>query len=225
MDKALHFCQHFHRSEHADYSYTVPKDESIQEWSPFVFVEPSCGDGRILQQLVDGISSTFHTNRQRHCILAYDIDEHLIVQCKETFTSSAEISFSIQCNNFLELTGDKLKEEITRIRDTSDNFYLVFVGNPPYSSGCGSGSTISRDLPSQFMTHSIVNLRAAFVSFIVPKRCNNEVKKTQKVLEKETQATWNCDSHELENSLFSFQGDVVKQPSVLQCWHKSTSSK
>lgn len=216
VDKALHFCQ----IKDKDLKNKKPTDNSMKNWSPFVFVEPSCGDGRILQQLIESIPLD---TSQLHCILAYDIDNHLIARCKEKYKSSAEISVSIECTNFLELTHAKLQEDIHKIRHTTENFHVVFVGNPPYSSGAGSGSGINRNLPSQFILHSITSLGAIYVSLIVPKRCNKkgDVEETLKLLEKETKVAWTCDSHELENCLFTFQDDVVKQPSVLQCWSKS----
>lgn len=172
----------------------------------------------MLQHLIHSLSSRPLMKYQRHAVFAFDIDEHLVAECKENYKSSPSISISIQCDNFLDLSRRKLREEINRVRGTQDKFQLIFIGNPPYSNGLGNGATIIRDLPLQFITHSIVTLGSEFVSFIVPKRCNNKIKDTQDFLEEATLTQWMCDSYNLEDSLFSFKGEVVKQPSVLQCW-------
>ena len=221
MGEALSFCDMFYQSREG----ASPINTAIQEWSPIVFVEPCCGDGRIIQALVDSLSSS-QTNGKRHCVLAYDIDENATAQCKVNVarhTYSTSVSISTQTCNFLELSRDELLSrvtELTQISNALDHFHFVFDGGPPYSSGAGSGASISRDLPSQFVMHSISNLGAEFVSFLVPRRCNNEINDVEEMLEKETETKWKCEPHELENSLFNFQGRIVTQPSVLQCWRK-----
>ena len=193
-----------------------------REWSPIVFIEPSCGDGRILDQLVCNLASPTHAGQQNHLVLAYDIDDKLILQCKRKYKSNSKISVSVQCSNFLELTKEDVRSSIAQIRGTSDGISLVFIGNPPYSSGTGSGSEICRHLPWQFIIHSIVNIGANCVSYILPQRCNKDIERMIIVLEKETNSKWLCDSHELEESMFSFEGDFVKQPSILQCWYNKS---
>jgi len=69
-----------------------------------VFIEPSCGDGRIIKEL---ISSLNHV-RNRYCVLGYDIDEIAIKSCQEKLLSRTRDENSNQlflhCCNFLDLT-------------------------------------------------------------------------------------------------------------------------
>ena len=74
-------------------------------WNPVV----DCGDGKVIEQIiVASIHSSSHSSTRRHCILAYDIDKELVMQCAETFVSSDDTSFSLQFEHFLEIAKDKV---------------------------------------------------------------------------------------------------------------------
>ena len=232
-----------------DYSELVQKREA---WSRIVFVEPSCGDGSIISKLISTLpkyinqfadsDQDVHDDTSRNgslhhhhlpLILGYDIDKNAIEKCeamlskKRTETHSKPIPrVSLYCCNFLSLTQDKILSHVKaqRKKDIDDKgLRFIFLGGPPYSTGCGSGENIGRDLPSQFVLHSI-HLDAVFISFLLPSRCNFLIQALKDIVndtKKENasdHSTWQCETHELEESFFNFQGRSVKQPSCLHCW-------
>jgi hypothetical protein len=108
--------------------------------------------------------------------------------------------------------------------------HLVILGGPPYSSGLGCGSRIDRELPIHFIFHSIQDLGAEFVTFLLPIRCNKHVQQIKnrlnhRIISDELgdstgiHSSWICQAFNLDaDSLFYFQGTQVIQPSVIQCW-------
>ena len=186
-----------------------------------VFVEPSCGDGRILLELLNMLSTT--ENMNPFFILAYDIDENVTIQCRDNLSKAKVppqlLGMEIVCSNFLELSSDALASQVLP-KTKCLHLHLVFLGNPPYTSGAGSGKDIKRNLPLEFINHCI-ELGAEFVTFVVPERSAKTVEDTRQSILRKNQQLWNCHAHMLDNSLFYFQGQAITQPSIIQCWSKA----
>eukprot|EP00979_Chaetoceros_neogracilis_P009708 scaffold2192_cov268-Chaetoceros_neogracile.AAC.110 len=170
-----------------------------------VFVEPSCGDGRIVLELLHLLSTT--ENLTPFLILAYDIDENVIIQCRHNLAKakvpSQLLGMEIICCNFLEVSRDGLASQILSPKTKDFHLRLIFLGNPPYTSGAGSGKDINRHLPFEFITRCI-ELGADFVSFVVPERSTKTVEDTRQSILRKTE-----------------QGQTVTQPSIIQCWSKA----
>lgn len=159
-------------------------------------------------------------------MLGYDIDKYAIQQCRQKLSKLNDNPFPVflQCCNFLELSKDEFVSHIHQESFISDlkKTKIIFIGGPPYSSGVGSGEAIDRDLPSQFVMHSIHNIGADFVSFILPIRCNNMVNDLQEQINARCKnCLWSCTIYNLTSSEFLFIDQVVTQPSVIHCWVKN----
>ena len=188
-----------------------------------VFVEPSCGDGRIISEL---LHATKHLKADSIQILGYDIDPTAIERAK---ASLSESEVGLECKDFLSLSKRDLLSAIAtkssttteaeassrkRRRADDGNGKVIVVGGPPYTP---------KPLPQQFILHSIQELKAEIVVFILPKRCKKDADHLQQVLNSTTnEATseWLYSNTELENIDFSFEQSTIQQPSVLQCWYK-----
>lgn len=153
--------------------------------------------------------------------MGYDIDENAIIRCRDNLATlkTNQTHLILQCCNFLDLNREEIESHANQRSKSIKPKRLIFLGGPPYTSGVGSGETIDRDLPSQFIMHSILNLGAEFVSFILPVRCNKYVKDLKDQINKKCfQCIWSCTIHELEVSEFNFLQKTVIQPSVIHCW-------
>ena len=189
-----------------------------------VFVEPSCGDGRIISEL---LNATKHIKANSIKILGYDIDPTAIERAK-TSLSGSEVA--LECKDFLSLSKQELLSKIAltssthteeeassrkrRRADDDDNGKVIIIGGPPYTP---------KPLPQQFILRSIQELKAEIVVFILPERCKRDADHLQQVLNSTTnEATseWLYSNTELENIDFSFEESTIQQPSVLQCWYK-----
>lgn len=189
-----------------------------------VFVEPSCGDGRIISELLNATKQIKADSIQ---IFGYDIDPTAIERAK-TSLSGSEVA--LECKDFLSLSQEDLLSAIARTssnhtevealsrkrrRADDDNKKLIVVGGPPYTP---------KPLPQQFILHSIQELKAEIVVFILPERCKRDAIHLQQVLNSstfESKSKWIYSNTELENIDFSFEQSTIQQPSVLQCWYKS----
>ncbi|KAL7551062.1 hypothetical protein ACHAWF_014263 [Thalassiosira exigua] len=164
-----------------------------------VFLEPSCGDGRILNGLLEALDKPgFGTRR----VVGLDIDPVSIEKAKERLSQS---TVTLLCADFLSL-----EKHIILSRVHKPDEVLVVLGGPPYTP---------KYLPKQFILHSITKLNAEVVAFILPKRCARDADDIQKEL-----SGYCYTNSDLANMLFSFEGRTVPQPSILQCWHKKTYS-
>lgn len=187
-----------------------------------VFVEPSCGDGRIVLQLFKSLQSISACN---FLILAYDVDEGAVVDCRENVSKLPildEGQIVVSCCDFLKLSRHDLTNTIHE--HFNEDSRLIVLGNPPYSSGVGSGKDIQRDLPKKFIIHGI-RVGAEFISFLVPKRYNNEIGSMIRLIVEECNESWTCESHNLDDSQFEFGTNLFCQPSLLQCWYRGTNRK
>lgn len=189
--------------------------------SQLVFVEPSCGDGRIISELLNTKKQLKADNVK---ILGYDIDPTAIERAKANLSGN---EVALECKDFLSLSLEDLSNCTTttdeetssrkrrRRASSDDNGKIVVVGGPPYTP---------KPLPQQFILHSIQQLQAELVVFILPERCRKDADHLQQKLN--TNATnkskrkWCYSNTELENIDFSFEDSTIQQPSVLQCWYQ-----
>ncbi|TMW57622.1 hypothetical protein Poli38472_003547 [Pythium oligandrum] len=172
-----------------------------------VWLEPSCGDGRLLTALADAGAKR---------ILAYELDSDLCDVAREA-TKDAASDISVFQGDFLTSS---------RPIDTNEGMLLVF-GNPPFGEKTAS---LSRDLVHRFLTHVASSAwRASSVVFIVPARCAKP-EYVESLLSRMNEAaegsTWRmAQCQELSDCYFDLASSKrVKQPSVLLVLTTSPSS-
>lgn len=179
-----------------------------------VFVEPSCGDGRIIVELLNSRTCALNVER----IIGFDIDPSVVKQSRrnlETIGIAMDLVDSplVRCRNFLSLSQQDLAKDVANNQrlPAELNRLVVVFGGPPYTP---------KDLPERFILHSIHELRADIVVFLLPKRCEKDACSIQEKLNCHASETgrWCFVNKELANSTFDFEGNCVSQPSILQYW-------
>ena len=194
-----------------------------------VFLEPSCGDGRLITELIRKTSESCTPQ----CIIGYDIDPLAIKKSQSNLQGSSGVV--LRCRDFLSLDRKQLLSELShfdansnknvtiprkRIRcdeskrgiaEICEQKNIIVIGGPPYSP---------KSLPEQFILHSIKELKAEVVVFILPQRCQRDADKIEKFLNAHVDQQWSYVNKELRNSLFYFQDTIITQPSILQYWYK-----
>ncbi len=208
--------------------------DSNINYEKIVFLEPSCGDGRLINELL-------RTNDERttpRCIIGCEIDPSAVEKARLNLQGTGVI---VKCQDFLStdkhqlffgvleserssnLTGTEFPFKRRRrviddnnvddgVTETTDDLKLVVIGGPPYTP---------KSSPEKFILHSIQTLNAEIVVFIVPERSRNEADRIKTVLNvniAEGESRWCCECKDLGKSLFSFQDTIVSQPSILQYW-------
>lgn len=170
------------------------------------FLEPSCGDGKILDELLQQSK-----NIQSKNIFGVDIDSVALGKAKQNLS---EHNVSLQCGNFLSLDRKQLNLEMTDMEE-KEKQTLVVLGGPPYTP---------KNLPERFIVHSIIDLKADIVVFILPKRCANDADDICKILNRtkthDDDGDWGYTNSDLSNISFSFKDTTISQPSILQSWYK-----
>lgn len=165
------------------------------------FLEPSCGQGDILWNLLQNLKTNGY-DPGCYRVIACDIDHNAIQSCQE---------YAMQ-NKYV--VNDWLRSDFLATKNDADySGHVVVLGGPPYTSGAGSGKNMERNLPDLFFKHCVETWNAVFVAFILPKRyhCNPI----------NTEEGWRVETHRLESSSFFFQGNQkITQPSIIQCYIK-----
>lgn len=166
-----------------------------------VWLEPSCGDGRILSALLKAGARRVH---------GFELDEALCRRARDNVQASEGAVCSIQQGDFLASR-----------RSHHDQDLLFALGNPPFGSKDKEGAR--EDLILSFYLHTSVEWKASMIAFIVPERCASPsfVASTLEALSTgptQTSTQWRL---ALTQSLdgFSFEFMTVhefRQPSVLQ---------
>jgi len=187
--------------------------------SSLVFIEPSCGDGRILSKL---LNATKQIDADSINILGYDIDPTVIERAKAKLSG---FKVALECKDFLSLSRQDLlssisprtvtgEEASSRKRVRAEDRKVFVLGGPPYTP---------KPLPQQFILHSIQQHMAEIIVFILPERCKKDADHIQQILNStrpDWAASWHYSHTELANIDFSFEQASVQQPSVLQCWYQ-----
>lgn len=172
-----------------------------------LFVEPSCGDGRIIEELLQSSE-----NEESNMIYGVDIDPISLEKADQKFDRSKVI---LKCADFLSLRRDDLLTETSCTEDMT----LVALGGPPYTPKC---------LPERFILHCAQELKAQIVVFILPDRCAKDADNIQKKLNSQhghDESHWCYTNDALDNILFNFKDTTVLQPSILQSWYKRPETK
>ena len=82
-----------------------------------VFIEPSCGDGRVLERLMERLLSSPSDMANVCCVLGFDIDDRAVHACQSRVHQSncaGTLPISIQQKDFLELTRLELRRILRR---------------------------------------------------------------------------------------------------------------
>jgi hypothetical protein len=171
-----------------------------------IFVEPSCGDGRIIIELLRILS----TSLLDPSVIGYDIDSSAINRSIQNITKiqGTKLAPIFKCNNFLSTSLQDLHQDLDLTNES--NHLTIVIGGPPYTP---------RDLPERFIMHSIYEYCADVVVFILPERCRKDADRIQKILNDKGRTQWYFVNRDLANITFDFQGSLVMQPSFLQYWH------
>lgn len=176
-----------------------------------VMIEPSCGDGRIVLELLSNPSHVLNYAK----VIGYDIDPSAIersIQNLDGFAMPTNVQHKpvFRCNNFLLLSRQDLDKDLNL---TAESCLTVAFGGPPYTP---------KELPEKFILHSIHELRAEIVVFILPSRCVKDAVRIQEMLNCPSDGRrWQFVNKDLANINFDFKGSNIMQPSILQFWYLS----
>jgi hypothetical protein len=156
-----------------------------------LYLEPSCGDGRLLQALFEqekmmrGMvnedeleekeeKKNDEKGRKEMTLWGCDIDPKNIMSSGSGVGDGQK--YHLHLGNYLETTPESFG-----FFSTLPSRVIIF-GGPPYTCGGGTGlltqsgdSThdTGRDLPFQFIVHSAVTLSAHAIIFLLPTRCQH----------------------------------------------------
>mmetsp|Transcript_9812 Transcript_9812/g.22327 ORF Transcript_9812/g.22327 Transcript_9812/m.22327 type:complete len:390 (-) Transcript_9812:19-1188(-) len=166
---------------------------------PTVFVEPSCGDGRIVSKVLPLLKA-------RDIVICYDIDQNVINKAKETIRDDRVV---LRCTNYLDSNRRTLENDAGM-----PDFKCIVFGGPPYRQDDDFDPCV------QFVAHSIEELKADFVVFILPIRCKKLADGLRESMNNNVSKCWDYDNFPLQDMEFHFQDTKVTQPSFLQVWRR-----
>ena len=154
------------------------------------------------------LQSTEYKRSNVKGILGIDIDPIAIEKARAKLGQMKDTT--LRCADFLSLERGQLFSDMPINHETT----LVAVGGPPYTP---------KNLPEKFVLHSILEMRAEVVVFILPKRCEKDAEAIKERLNARSNCENFCYSNsDLENITFSFEDATVQQPSILQCWYRQS---
>lgn len=199
--------------------YTLEGETSMNS----LYIEPSCGDGRVLLQVALQLQSV-----NSH-IYGCDIDMNMICKTKALVSKHKLTNTYTICGNYINST---LADYVTTGLDNTTKYSKIVVfGNPPYTI-CSTDDDIDasinmiddrdRDYILLFIVHSANIINAQKIVFIVPCRCNR-IEYVEMVLGRINihGRQWSSRSVPLVNSEFDLGTITVQQPSVLQIWERT----
>jgi predicted RNA methylase len=153
-----------------------------------LFIEPSCGDGRVIKNLM-----------AKGCknIVGYEIDEEIIRNIEN-----------------IQVKSKILTQDFTAIDQVHVNGYKnsVLIGNPPFAD-----QQKSRLYPLEFILKGIIQYRVNLVAFILPTRCNSSRFLTHLLdqIHVHSSSTWKIINTIDIDPSFEFNGRIITQPSIL----------
>lgn len=216
---------------------TGGKKDANNDKPTIIFVEPSCGDGRIVECLMERLRSNPIAMACVGCVLGFDIDDRAVEACQRRIHSYVYGDTAglppvlAKRADFLKLTRIELEKYVAEAcKGQSNGIAVICFGGPPYSlgpltrdhgeAGAGNAESLQRglDLPEKFLRRCIIELQGCGISFLLPERSSGDAE----VLCKELPDVWKIHNTELADSSFYFRGKVVTQPSILQCWSKES---
>ncbi|TYZ57098.1 hypothetical protein PybrP1_010867 [[Pythium] brassicae (nom. inval.)] len=221
VDLTLERVAAFLRTRHPDELSPLASDR-------FVWLEPSCGDGRFVASLLRAGASR---------VIGVELDAAL---CREACAAVQEFAserVEIREGDFLASRRDSLGP-VGGIGGAQRS--VVAIGNPPF--GNKTDGSLSADLIQRFVQHTAGEWRADVIAFIVPERCGRAAytdmtlatlaaatvaatsESAESVATEEEE--WRLASAEsLEGFRFEFGGTKrIKQPSVLLMYARTTTT-
>ena len=219
----------------------------LRNWSHpsgYIFVEPSCGDGRVLQAAITafGKQSRPSESGSSNAFVGVDLDPHCIARA-QTLLADNSPSPVLMTRDFLGVSADALDA----VLGGNDTRPVVVLGNPPYTLHPTPAPTStltptpspppSSLLPAHFIRHSILNLLASVIIFVLPSRLSSLTPTSLPGLSAETAAQWRVRCLTAEEGVdHVFETPVspsgcgdghatrrVKQPSCIQIWTRRPS--
>jgi len=214
--------------------------------SNIIIIEPSCGDGRVLCQLMSHILEDERCRQEKIKCIGFDIDTEAVVNAK-TNLNALSIPCSVHTADYLNISKEILFQSIeidTNItpqqpidKDSNSlplfHHKIIVIGNPPYHN-IFSDLENDEDIIVQFILHSAHCLGADVIIFILPTRCEREsmVNHISSLLN--YPCTLRMDRNEFiwqmvncipADNNFEICGRVVHQSAVIQVWEKILVTK
>jgi hypothetical protein len=201
-----------------------------------IYLEPSCGDGRVLQHLAESESVGQ--------VIGCELDSVVWEKAVQVIALVHPKPCSVLLSDFLLTTRSSLGIP-------PDCRSLIVVSSPPYTLGGGTGALseqgnslkdTGRDLPMQFIIHSAVTLQASRIIMLLPPRCAEE-SFVRRVLDQinassttyssqyshESALTeqpvspgaWDVSHVTPPNNEFDFCGRTIRQAAIVQVWDRA----
>ena len=155
-----------------------------------LFIEPSCGDGRIIQSLI-----------AKGCknIVGFEIDGEIIHSIDNT-----EVKSKISVQDFTTIDNARHIEVYKNI---------ILIGNPPFAD-----QQKFRHYPLEFILKGIIHYNVNFVAFILPSRCHSSSSFMAHLLDQihtHSSSIWKIINIIDIDSSFQFSDRIITQPSIL----------
>lgn len=174
--QAREFQQYFMSDKNIESMIRIIEDIIRKEHSTKLLLEPSCGDGRV----INCTASAFQNTNSSLSFIGIDID---YIVAEKAAQATCHLPVHIVLGDFLKSTQKHLFDITSANRTYShstESIPCIVFGGPPYTLGGGSGLVSEaggashdsgRDLPLKFIVHSICVLNATAVVFVLPPRC------------------------------------------------------
>lgn len=192
-----------------------------------IFIEPSCGDGRIMRNLIQ--------QGAKH-VVGCDIDPEMGDKTRLMLNSlETVVDATVYVQDFLTTTEAILE------RDNRNDLIKVAIASPPYSIisdnsadvmiECSEPKTSDfdysqsnrEDYPLLFLLHCALVLKVCRVALLLPDRCGSSsfISFAAQLLNDsphKAEGTWRLLRSIPADSSFELIGRVIKQPAVIQVW-------
>lgn len=191
-----------------------------------VYIEPSCGDGRLVLALAEQGSV-------RH-VVGCELDAVISDKATAAVASSAVAhKCRILSGNFLSTRSSDFVSGLMEEQKDSIERDIVVFGGPPYTLGGGDGSLVAsgdaaadtgRDLPLQFISHAARELKPRKMVLLLPPRCGETsyIERTKETIINRGVVgdgiSWDVVTVPAPNNEFDFCGRIIRQPSIIQLW-------
>eukprot|EP00602_Paraphysomonas_sp_CaronLab_P013116 CAMPEP_0185041728 /NCGR_PEP_ID=MMETSP1103-20130426/41400_1 /TAXON_ID=36769 /ORGANISM="Paraphysomonas bandaiensis, Strain Caron Lab Isolate" /LENGTH=351 /DNA_ID=CAMNT_0027581587 /DNA_START=58 /DNA_END=1110 /DNA_ORIENTATION=+ len=214
--------QYFSSSSNVEYIVGLAKSQYSEDT---IFVEPSCGDGRVVVALAKCTDSCY--------VVGNDVDVIEASKAAEHAAREFPHKCHIRVSDYLSTNRDELLSHIPNHEQKE----VVVVANPPFTSGGGAGgfsaqgastNDIDRDYPLRFVCHSALEMKPTRMIFLNPARCAHEnfLKRASDIINCHCDTMndkcvcmcgkykWEVETTHPPNTVFEFCGRLVRQPVV-----------
>jgi hypothetical protein len=183
-----------------------------------LFIEPSCGDGRVMKYfMLNGCT-----------IFGCDIEKSITSQIRFDSYNDYDMHNLVLTSDFLLTTREDYVTRFQRRFNTeSQPQQLVVVGCPPYSQTVETSPECNQDIDmiTEFYLHCAHKINADKIVFVVSKRCGTS-RYVDKLSEKfnsqcNDDKLWKLVQMTDADNRFEIPGSRdISQPSILQVWQK-----